>query len=169
LRKNFSPLYFRWLPLLLGLSLAGCAQSESVDFTLPDLEGNQRSLSEFRGKWVVVNYWATWCPPCLEEMPELEVFHDRHQNAVVLGVNMENISTRRLREFVEEQFISFPVLRGRPGSRTELGAVPGLPTSYVIDPEGRVAGRQVGQVTLQRLERFIERLKLARMSAVTEN
>jgi peroxiredoxin len=164
LRNSASRLFLLWLLLLLGLSLAACAQSESVDFTLPDLEGKPRSLSEFRGKWVVVNYWATWCPPCLEEMPELEVFHANHkdEDAVVLGVNMETISLARLREFAEEQFISFPILREQPRAHTELGRIPGLPTSYLIDPEGRVAGRQVGPLTLQRLERMIEKLKLAR-------
>ena len=163
--RNFaSRLFLLWLLLLLGLSLAACAQSESVDFTLPDLEGKPRSLSEFRGKWVVVNYWATWCPPCREEMPELEVFHANHkdEDAVVLGVNMETISLARLREFAEEQFISFPILREQPRAHTELGRIPGLPTSYLIDPEGRVAGRQVGPLTLQSLERLIEKLQLAR-------
>ena len=164
MRNSASRLFLLWLLLLLGLSLAACAQSESVDFTLPDLEGKPRSLSEFRGKWVVVNYWATWCPPCREEMPELEVFHANHkdEDAVVLGVNMETISLARLREFAEEQFISFPILREQPRAHTELGRIPGLPTSYLIDPEGRVAGRQVGPLTLQRLERMIEKLKLAR-------
>jgi peroxiredoxin len=142
-----------------------------VDFTLPDLEGKPRTLSEFRGKWVVVNYWATWCPPCREELPELEVFHANHQekDAVVLGVNLEKISPERLREFVEEQFISFPVLRGQPRSRTELGVVPGLPTTYLVDPEGRVAARQVGPLTLERLEKFIEKLESARGSIVSGN
>ena len=167
MRNSVFRLFLFWLSLLLGPGLAACAQSESVDFTLPDLEGKPRSLSEFRGKWVVVNYWATWCPPCREEMPELEVFHANHkdEDAVVLGVNMEKISLARLREFAEEQFISFPILRGQPRAHTELGGIPGLPTSYLIDPEGRVAGRQVGPLTLQRLERMIEKLELARAPA----
>ncbi len=164
MRNSVFRLFLFWLSLLFGLGLTACAQSESVDFILPDLEGKPRSLSEFLGKWVVVNYWATWCPPCREEMPELEVFHANHkdEDAVVLGVNMETISLARLREFAEEQFISFPILREQPRAHTELGKIPGLPTSYLIDPEGRVAGRQVGPLTLQRLERMIEKLKLAR-------
>ncbi len=164
MRNPVFPLFCLWLPLLFGLSLTACAQSERVDFTLLDLEGKPRSLSEFRGMWVVVNYWATWCPPCREEMPELEVFHANHkdQDAVVLGVNMEKISLARLREFADEQFISFPILREQPRAHTQLGKIPGLPTSYLIDPDGRVAGRQVGPLTLQRLERLIEKLELAR-------
>jgi thiol-disulfide isomerase/thioredoxin len=149
----------RLLALCLALWLVeGCAQSAAVDFSLPDLDGVPRSLAEFRGKWVVVNYWATWCPPCREEMPELELFHAKHEreDAVVLGVNMEMATTQHLRKFVDEQFISFPILRDRPRPRTELGAVPGLPTTYLINPLGQPVARQVGPVTMERLERFIE-------------
>ncbi|HHH39016.1 MAG TPA: TlpA family protein disulfide reductase [Sedimenticola sp.] len=145
------------LPLLLALLLPLMALAEAVDFTLPDVEGTQRRLSEFRGKWVLVNYWATWCPPCLEELPELEVFHNNHKDrdAVVLGVNMERIGSERLRAFVEEQFLSFPVLHTAPAPRTPLGPVPALPTSYLISPRGEVVARQVGPVTAEMIEKFI--------------
>ena len=106
---------------------------------------------------MVVNYWATWCPPCLEEISELELFHNRYKDsrAVVLGVNMEDIAANELSVFVEEQFISYPVLRSEPRLTTELGSVPGLPTTYVVAPDGRLAGRQVGPVTVQMLEDFL--------------
>jgi peroxiredoxin len=145
------------LSLWLWLGGVSCARSEAVDFTLPDLDGQPRSLSEFRGQWVVVNYWATWCPPCLEEMSELEIFHSRHRDgtAAVLAVNMEDIAVERLREFAETQFLSFPILRDRPRPRTELGPVPGLPTTYLVAPDGAPVARQLGPVTAERLERFI--------------
>jgi peroxiredoxin len=158
---RYSPLRsdYRLFVVFLALLLAsGGLRAEVADFSLPDLEGEQRRLSEFRGKWVVVNYWATWCPPCREEMPELEVFHAGHEqsDAVVLGVNMERATTKQLRQFVDEQFLSFPILRDRPRSRTELGAIPGLPTTYLVNPQGVPVARQVGPVTAERLERFIE-------------
>jgi peroxiredoxin len=142
--------------LLLG---SACSVSaESVDFTLPDIQGKQRSLSEFRGKWVLVNYWATWCPPCLEEMPELEIFHTGHKDkdAVVVGINLEQIDPARLKSFVEEQFISYPILLDRPRPRTELGSIPGMPTSFLVSPEGKVVARQVGRLTATMIESFIE-------------
>lgn len=149
---------YRLILFLLSLLFASAVDAEPVDFTLPDLDGKQRHLSEFRGKWVLVNYWATWCPPCLEELPELEIFHVEHQqrDAVVIGINLEEIELQRLREFVENQFLSFPILREKPGPRTALGAVPALPTSYLVSPEGELVARQIGMVDRVTIERFIE-------------
>jgi len=158
--QRFRP-FVLWIFLLSGLGPLSCTASDTVDFTLPDLDGNPRSLSEFRGKWVLVNYWATWCPPCREEMPELEVFHASHKDddAVVIGVNMERVGEAELRAFVEEQFISFPVLRDKSRGRTELGTIPGLPTSFMVSPEGKLVARQVGPLTRQQLEDFLAKHK----------
>ena len=147
------------LPVALwgGASAANAAQG---NFTLPDLQGQSHSLSDYRGKWVVVNYWATWCPPCLEELPELEVFHSAAEGkAVVLGVNMESIDQPRLRDFVEEQFLSFPILIATENPRRDqlVGPVEGLPTSYLVAPSGEVVARQVGQITAAAINSFIER------------
>lgn len=138
-----------WLPLH--------TLAEPVDFQLQGLDGKTYRLSDYRGKWVLVNYWATWCPPCREELPELEVFHSNHKDkdAVVLGVAMERIKKERLQKFVDDQFLSYPILMTKPAASTELGRVPGLPTSYLIDPNGELAARQVGPVTLEDLEAFI--------------
>lgn len=144
----------------LGLSTLSVA-AEPVDFSLPGLDGKTYSLSDFRGKWVLVNYWATWCPPCLEELPELEIFHNNHKDrdAVVLGVNMERIKEARLRKFLENQFISYPTLMSKPVARSELGKIPGLPTSFLVNPAGEVVARQVGPVTAEDLEHFINDAK----------
>jgi thiol-disulfide isomerase/thioredoxin len=145
------------LALLGGLLLGAQAPAETVDFTLPDLQGKPHKLSDYRGKWVLVNYWATWCPPCLEEIPELEVFHSNHQgkDAVVLGVNMEEIDLKTLTAFVDEQFISYPILRTAASSPGELGRVTGLPTSYLISPAGVLAARHAGPITADAIESFI--------------
>ena len=147
----------RWL-LLAGWLLAATVHAEPVDFTLPDLDGKPRQLSEFRGQWVLVNYWATWCPPCLDELPELEVFHANHQatDAVVIGINKEDIPLPQLRAFVEEQFLSFPILRDGAHAITVFGPVTMLPTSFLITPQGEVVASQVGPVDAESIERFIE-------------
>lgn len=151
-------------PLLRGLGiitlslLSFAVAADTVDFELKGLDGKSYRLSDYRGKWVLVNYWATWCPPCREELPELEVFHNNHKDndAVVLGVAMERIEIPRLKAFVDEQFLSYPILITEPAARTELGRVPGLPTSFLVNPKGELVARQVGPLTLKDLESFID-------------
>lgn len=149
----------RLVILLVGLFSLVTAAADEVDFTLPDLNGNKVSLSDYRGKWVVVNYWATWCPPCLEEIPDLVEFHERHKDtdAVVLGVSFEEVNEDYLAEFVDSHFMSYPVLRMDPVPRTELGPVMGLPTTYIISPSGERIARQEGPITGKALEAFLER------------
>lgn len=147
-----------WCAILLACTFA--TQAAAKDFTLPDIDGKPHSLSDYRGQWVLVNYWATWCPPCLEELPELEVFHNAWEGkAVVLGVNMESIPEPQLRSFVERQFLSFPILRAseNPALHELVGPVDGLPTSYLVAPDGEVVARQVGQITAESITGFIER------------
>ncbi len=133
------------------------AVASDVDFSYPDLDGKIHKLSDYRGKWVVVNYWATWCPPCLEELPELEVFHDSHKDrdALVLGLNMEDIKLDRLRVFVQEHFVSYPVLRVGSHPDEVLGDVPGLPTTFLVSPTGKVVARQIGFIDGKSIESFI--------------
>ena len=147
----------RHMFLVFMLLLPAAAFAEPIDFELPGLDGKQYKLSDYRGKWVLVNFWATWCPPCLEEMPDLELFHAKHKDndAVVLGLNMEDISMQKLEKFVEQQFVSYPILLTDTTSKLPFGRVSGLPTSFLISPEGEVAARQVGVVTAKSIERFM--------------
>jgi len=135
------------------------AVAEPVDYSLPDLQGTTHSLADYKGKWVIVNYWATWCPPCQEEIPDLVDFHERHKDkdAVVIGINFEDIGKEQLVAFVESFLISYPVLRSDPLPVTPLGPVPGLPTTYIIAPDGSPVARQVGPVTGQQLDEYIAR------------
>ncbi len=149
-----------WLLALVGLLMSLQVLAEPlVDFSLPDLSGVQRHLSDYRGKWVLVNYWATWCPPCRAELPELELFHSGSDGkAVVLGVNMEDIDHDSLAAFVKEQFLSYPILMAgaSPGPDQRLGRITGLPTSYLVSPDGKVVARQVGPLTADAIRRFIK-------------
>ncbi len=142
------------LLLLLAVPIAALA----VDMPLTDLEGNKSNLASYQGKWVVVNYWATWCPPCIIEMPELQAFHDKHfeNKAMVVGVNTELIGRQQLQEFLEDYFITYPIFVSKPTQQSELGLIPGLPTTFLVNPQGKVVARQVGPVTQAMLEQFIQ-------------
>jgi len=148
----------RLLVLLTALLTAGPLAAEPVDFTLENLDGEAVSLSDFRGKWVIVNYWATWCPPCLEEIPDLvQLYEDNRDTLVVLGVDFEEVNTEYLREFVDSHFMTYPVVRSEPLPVTPLGPVLGLPTTYIISPEGERVARQEGPVTREAIETYLDR------------
>lgn len=137
--------------------VSSSAAATGSSFVLHDVTtGEAHRLSDYRGKWVVVNYWATWCPPCLEEIPELVHFHETHRekDAVVLGVNMETLPAARLAQFIENNFITYPVGENK-GDQQMLGNLRGLPTTYLVSPEGEVVKRVLGRVTSDELEKAI--------------
>jgi thiol-disulfide isomerase/thioredoxin len=141
--------------LLFFIIFSSTVHAAEISFN--DVNGNKGKLSDFRGKWVVLNYWATWCPPCLEEIPELEIFHEAHKDkdAVVIGLNMETIGVAQLKAFIQENFISYPVIPNI-NSQHIVGKIPGLPTTYLISPQGEVVASQVGAVTAEMIETYIK-------------
>lgn len=144
----------------LGLAcLLFATAAPAVNMPLTTIEGKQFNLEQYQGQWVVVNYWATWCPPCIVEMPELQDFHDAHKDtdAIVIGINTELIGKQQLLNFLDDYFITYPIFVAGPTQKSELGLIPGLPTTFLVTPEGEVVARQVGPVTRDMIEQFIER------------
>ena len=161
----------RSLIFVMVLLVAAPVVAEKVDFTLQDLDGKSVSLSDYRGKWVIVNYWATWCPPCLEEIPDLvDLYEENPDTIMVLGIDFEEVNEEYLKEFVDSHMISYPIMNTEPVPVTELGPVLGLPTSYIISPDGERVARQEGPVTREAIEKYIARRQRvdASMEAVTQ-
>ena len=156
-----------WQIILVTLSLLTASQVKAVDYELPDVNGQMQSLDQYQGKWVIVNYWATWCGTCMKELPDLAAMHEsnKDKDIVVVGVNFESIGNEQLKAFVEKLSIPYPVLRSEPVPVTALGKVPALPTTYIIDPDGNVVAGEVGLVSRQSLEDYIASKKAERMSA----
>lgn len=119
----------------------------SYELDLPGLDGKQYRLTEYRGKVVIVNFWATWCPPCIEEMPKLQQVWDmlRHENFEVLAVNLGQ-DEETIRRFLDrfEPKLRFPILVAADETIVETWRIEGLPTSYIVDPAGRLAYRELG-------------------------
>ncbi len=154
----------KWITIIIsGLLLSVAVQSWAVDYELPDLDDQQQSLDQYQGKWVIVNYWATWCELCKMELPHLASLHESNRDGdiVVVGVNFESINTNSLKAFVADNAIPYPVLRSEPIRTTPLGLVPALPTTYIIDPDGNIVAGEVGLVTRQSLEDFIAKRRTA--------
>lgn len=147
------------LVLLVCLFGGHPARAEVPKFDFQDLQGVRHSLSDYRGKWVVVNFWATWCPPCLEEIPDLVDFHEQHKDrdAVVIGVNYQRIESKRLTDFIDNFTITYPITRLPPDQASPFGSVQGLPTTFLVAPDGELVAMQVGQVSSDMIEAFMDR------------
>ncbi len=114
------------------------------NFQLQTPEGQTVSLSDFRGKQVVLNFWATWCPPCRSEMPDMQQLYDERQSdLVVLAVDVQEAGAP-VRRFTDQLGLSFPVVLDTNGEVTQSFGVQSLPTSFFIDREGRVAAFNMG-------------------------
>ena len=130
---------------------------EPIDFTLQQLRGEAVNISEFRNKWVVINYWATWCAPCRKEMPDLSSLHTSRDDIVVLGLAFEDTDMETFDEFLEEYHPSYPILLVDVYAPPEpFGAPKALPTTIILNPEGYPVKTFMGPVTRESIEAFID-------------
>lgn len=125
--------------------------SSSIDFTLPGLDGNSVTLSSLKGNVVVINFWATWCPPCKAEIPDfIEVYGSYSGGGVkFLGISSEDITL--LAGFVENYGINYPVLIDETGSVFKAYGVQAIPQTFIVNPEGELVFEQVGMLSKSQL------------------
>jgi len=124
--------------------------------TLTDMDGSSRSLTDYRGQIVLVNMWATWCPPCREEMPTLQTFYQKYASDgfVIIGLN-DGDAAVDVRDFVTEYGLTFPIwLDPTYSSETAFGTM-NLPSSFIIDRSGQVRLQWVGGIGMSLLEKYV--------------
>lgn len=129
---------------------SGAVGSQAPDYAAPTLDGDTISLAELRGNAVLLNVWATWCPPCRREMPDLQALHEEFGGAGlrVVGVSIDAAGADEMvREFLEDYGITYTILRDPADRITSLFPAPGVPNTILIDAEGKVAWRRLGEVT----------------------
>ncbi|MBN9123311.1 MAG: thioredoxin [Nitrosospira sp. 56-18] len=137
--------------LLLLLSFGAQAQG----FTFTDTSGKKLTLSAYKGKWVLINFWATWCPPCLKEIPDLVSLYESRRDVVVIGIAMDYRDPKTVMKFVKSLSISYPIVLGDRRVAAQIGPVSMLPTTYLFDPHGQPAAYKVGLVSRADLEDFM--------------
>jgi len=144
------------LSVCLLLAAAGSGAAE-VDFELPGLDGQTHRLSDQRGKWVVVNFWATWCKPCRKEIPDLSELHERRADVAVLGLAFEDTSAADFERFLEQFPASYPILLVDVyDPPADFGPPRVLPTTHLVDADGRLVETWLGPVTSEMITERID-------------
>lgn len=154
------------LSLLCGVASAMKVGDVTSDFTRADLNGKQVRLADQRGKLVLLNFWATWCAPCREEMPMFSKWQKDLQakGLQVIGVSMDD-DVSEVKAFLVQHPVSYPIVMGDAKLAEHFGGVLGLPLSYLIDAQGRVVARYQGEADLPQLEAKVKELLNAPTSA----
>lgn len=145
--------------MLLALLLACASLSVNAsDFVLKDLQGKTHRLADYKGKWVLVNFWATWCPPCLHEIPELIGLYNAHKNKElqVIGIAMDSGTAKVVAAFAKKQGMPYPVVLSDRKVQAQIGEIEGLPTSFLYDPQGKQVAYRVGEVTRESIEAYMQ-------------
>lgn len=141
--------------LVLMVSMNNATAAES--FTLTDMEGRVHQLSDYRGKWVLVNYWATWCPPCLEEVPDLVMLYDhyKNRNLMVIGVAQQYKSRQEVANFVDDMLMSYPIVLSSPSVNAQFGSDEILPTTFIYNPQGKLVKTKRGLISRGYIEQLV--------------
>jgi thiol-disulfide isomerase/thioredoxin len=150
--------------IICGFLMLNYAQADETVFY--DTNGKTVQLSLLRGKWVVINYWAGWCGACRQEIPELNQFYKKIKdtNIVFYGVDYDDLAPAQLEAAIESSGIQYPILTSDPGSEWNLDNVDAIPTTFIINPEGRVVKGITGTTTEDDLLNTIKALQRSRAS-----
>ncbi len=144
--------------MAIPVRLGAFKRPPAPEFELPDAKGKKRKLADFRGKVVLLNFWATWCPPCRAEMPELNRLHSEYASRgfTVLGVAMDERGWRDVTPFLRSHRIDYPVLLGNAEVANAYGGLRTIPHTLFLDREGRVVATYGAVVDLPAFRKSIE-------------
>ena len=137
------------------MAIAGGACAASFD--LVDTKGKRHRLDELKGRWVVVNFWATWCVPCIAEIPEVAAFARAHPEVEVLGIATEAEDADKVKRFAAKVGHDYPLVLSNDKVERSLGHVAALPTTRIFDPKGAMVYDKPGRVDRKMLEALTQR------------
>jgi len=155
------------LVVLLVVIIAGCGKGDigqnltggAPDFTLPAVDGSMVSMSDYSGKVILVDFWATWCPPCLEMIPVLTKLHKNYSDKglVILAISLDRDGLEALGTFVHEKMIPYKVIMGDTKIGNAFGGVSSIPTLYMVDRDGRLVRKLTGYHSYRQLEEQVKK------------
>jgi len=154
--RSFTALLF-WL----CVNFATTANAvEAINFNLTDIAGKTYHLSDLKGKWVLVNFWTPWCPPCWKELPDLDELQKQRSDIVVIGIAMDYNTEESVLYLLKKHKITMPIVmggksRGENNVSNQIGPVPFYPTSYLYSPDNQVAMVKMGMVDQEVINRAI--------------
>jgi len=145
----------------LLFAVLACVSGAGHAFTLKDSDGKTWRLADLKGKWVVVNFWATWCAPCLKEIPDFAAFAKAHpSDVVVLGVALDYDDKAVVKSFAKKVGLSYPLVYGEGQVEAQFAKIKGLPTTFVYDPSGKEVLQKTGTVARETLEALLRKSSL---------
>lgn len=164
------------LCVIYMLTLAGCAKKnaetdesagdetvsavKAPNFSLPDLQGNTLKFSDFKGKVILVDFWATWCGPCKLEVPHLVDLYEQYnaQGFEIIGIALDNSGAEVVEPFTREYNVTYPVVLGNREVAIAFGGLTAIPTAFLVDKSGNIVGKYVGYQEKAVLEEAIKKL-----------
>ena len=156
LNSNSIDLPKLYLLASLAFSFSPASADPVKDFSFQDIKGKRHEFSDYKGKWVVVNYWAIFCPPCRVEIPDLIRFqNDNPEKVAILGMDAGMDEVQRLQEFAKDQKINYPIIPTQNSTMEAFGEVPGLPATYIVSPSGELTDTHVGLLSYEKLDEYI--------------
>ncbi len=167
MRLNRFKLSELFIALAVATGLAGCVSSSSStksqaapEFSFSSLEGKTVAMKDLANKVVIVDFWATWCGPCREEIPHLNKLYAelKGKGLEIVGISMDVDGTDAVKDFAREFRIQYPIVLGDEKIAEEFGGIIGLPTTFIIDRQGNVAKKYIGLPPAADMERIIKEL-----------
>lgn len=133
---------------------------KAPEFSLSDIKGGEKKLSDFQGKVLIIDFWATWCPPCRQEIPHFISLYDQYKSKglEIIGISLDQNGVKTVSEFIAKNKINYTVLMGNEKVNDLYGGIAAIPTTFIVDREGNIKAKYIGYTDKEVFENKIKGL-----------